>query len=91
MSSSKPPSQQDINEHSEHSLRQHYSLPTTNDQHFQLILPQLPPLPHRQVIQPDVHDADTLQGQDFKAQVFTHSANLPIEALGEDDAETVLA
>ena len=44
------------------------------------------PLAHRYV-EGDVHDAHALELHDAVAEVLAHPANLPVESLGEDDAE----
>ena len=53
---------------------------------FHFVCRQVPPFADGN-IQADIHDADALQLHDFIAEVFAHTADLPVESLGQDDVE----
>ena len=52
---------------------------------------QLPPGSGRQVSQPDIYDAHPLKADDPAAQVFAHTADLTVQALGQDNPEAALS
>lgn len=58
-------------------------------QSAQLRLAQVPPFAHGQRAQFDVDDAHPLQAADLVAEHGAHAPDLPVEALGEHDAEGI--
>src|SRR6185503_5702627 len=57
----------------------------------ELLRRQVAPAAEREVAEQDVHDANALERHDLVAERFAHPADLPVEALHEDDLEHLRA
>ncbi|OEG06286.1 hypothetical protein BFG06_19090 [Aeromonas caviae] len=53
----------------------------------QLVVGEIAPLPHRQPLEADVHDADALELGHLEAEVLAHAADLAVETLHQGDAK----
>lgn len=70
-----------------------YLLPLAapRQQRMQFRLRQIAPLSDLQLAELDIDDAHALQTPHLVAEHLAHAADLPVQSLGEDDAEHVLA